>query len=425
MSGYEQLTGDRRNHQTRLRGHIRVVGLLAFLALLAPLSLFAAQPALFAVGDVHGDFDDFVAILQKTGLIDDMHHWHGGKLTFVQVGDLLDRGPKERQVMDLIMALEPEAKTAGGRVVSLLGNHEVMNIMGDLRYVTPAIYATFADAKSEDRRRSAWREFTKWRAEHAAILVNVPSMLNATEETWMAEHPAGFVEQREAFSPNGEYGKWLRKHDVILKLNGFVFLHGGLDEISAAVGIDAINSRIHDEIKTFDTTRQYLVDQKLVLPFFTLSEITAVARAQIQHEQASGVPADKQLSPHISGFISVGQWMAMAANSPLWFRGYDDWMEQEGDAKVTQILKESDAKAIVVGHTVQRTRQIRSRFGGRVFLIDTGMLSSYFPDGRPSALEMDSDGEIAAQYLDQRVVLKAATPPSSVTPAASTGNTPH
>ncbi len=98
----------------------------------------AAANSVVAIGDVHGDFDDFVTILQKAGLIDEQHHWTGGKTTFVQVGDLLDRGPKPRDVMDLMMSLEKEAPKAGGRIVGLLGNHEMMNIMGDLRYVTPA-----------------------------------------------------------------------------------------------------------------------------------------------------------------------------------------------------------------------------------------------------------------------------------------------
>ena len=87
--------------------------------------------AIVAIGDVHGDFDDFVGILQRTGLIDKQNHWNGGNATFVQLGDLLDRGPKPRDVMDLMMALEKEAAQSGGRGVSLLGNHEAMNIMGD------------------------------------------------------------------------------------------------------------------------------------------------------------------------------------------------------------------------------------------------------------------------------------------------------
>src|SRR5579863_5190087 len=104
-----------------------------------------AEPvdAVVAIGDVHGDFDDFVAILQRSGLIDKQNHWAGGKATFVQLGDLIDRGPKPREVMDLMMALEKEAPGAGGRVATLLGNHEVMNIMGDLRYVTVENFASF------------------------------------------------------------------------------------------------------------------------------------------------------------------------------------------------------------------------------------------------------------------------------------------
>ena len=106
------------------------------------------REAVVAIGDVHNDFDDFVAILRRTGLIDQQNHWTGGKTRFVQVGDLLDRGPKPREVMGLMMSLEREAVQAGGQVVSLLGNHEMMNIMGDLRYVTPVNYASFADGNS-------------------------------------------------------------------------------------------------------------------------------------------------------------------------------------------------------------------------------------------------------------------------------------
>src|SRR5258706_11674861 len=118
----------------------------------------AVKPAesVVAIGDVHNDFDDFVAILRHTGLIDKQNHWTGGKTTFVQVGDLLDRGPKPREVMNLMMALEKEAAQAGGRVVSLLGNHEMMNIMGDLRYVTPMNYWSFAVSNSEHRKKAAF-----------------------------------------------------------------------------------------------------------------------------------------------------------------------------------------------------------------------------------------------------------------------------
>src|ERR1700758_4470734 len=52
-----------------------------------------AADAVIAIADVHGAYDDFVAILRHTGLIDQQNHWSGGKTTFVQTGDILDRGP--------------------------------------------------------------------------------------------------------------------------------------------------------------------------------------------------------------------------------------------------------------------------------------------------------------------------------------------
>src|SRR5438309_9213999 len=96
----------------------------------------AAANSVVAIGDVHGDFDDFVTILQKAGLIDEHHHWTGGKTTFVLVGDLLERGPKPRDVMDLMMSCEKAAPTAGWRIVGLLRNHEMMNLMCELRLGT-------------------------------------------------------------------------------------------------------------------------------------------------------------------------------------------------------------------------------------------------------------------------------------------------
>ena len=64
-----------------------------------------------------------------------------------------------------------------------------------------------------------------------------------------------------------------------------------------------------------------------------------------------------------------------------------------------------NAAHIVVGHTVQRSGRIRPRFGDKVFLIDTGMLSSYYPGGRASALEICGDSKFTAKYMDQQVML--------------------
>ena len=95
----------------------------------------------------------------------------------------------------------------------------------------------------------------------------------------------------------------------------------------------------------------------------------------------------------------------MRPDGPLWFRGYDQWTDEEGAAQLGKILDAYDAAHVAVGHTVQRSGRIRPRFGDKVFLIDTGMLSSYYPGGRASALEICGDGKFTAKYMDQQVAL--------------------
>ena len=96
-----------------------------------------------AVGDIHGAFDEFVAVLRGTGLVDAELSWTGGTTHLVSVGDLLHRGDYGRQVIDLVMRLQREAAEAGGAVHVILGNHEVMSLTGDLRYVSAGDYAQF------------------------------------------------------------------------------------------------------------------------------------------------------------------------------------------------------------------------------------------------------------------------------------------
>jgi hypothetical protein len=361
--------------------------------------------AVVAIGDVHGDFDDFVAILQRTGLIDAQHHWTGNKATLVQVGDLLDRGPKPREVMDLLMTLEKEAPKAGGRVVSLLGNHEMMNLMGDLRYVTTENYASFADSNSEERRRSAYQQYVKWRSSHVPLIAELPQPMELTEAEWMARHPAGFIEHREAFSANGSYGKWLRQHSAVAKIGDVIFLHGGIHPNVAHLELDTINAHIRDEIKAFDSAKQDLLDQNVILPFFTLQEISAAVQAELTAERKSRVPTDEQRQARLVRFLEYGEWLSVRVDGPLWFRGYDQWSEEEGAAQIGKVLESYNAKAIVVGHTVQKGGRMRPRFGNKVFLIDTGMLSSYYPGGRASALEIQGGAKFTAEYMDQQVVL--------------------
>jgi hypothetical protein len=392
-----------------------------------------AQEPIVAVGDVHNDFDDFVAILGRAGLIDKQNHWAGGRSTFVQLGDLLDRGPKPRDVMDLMMALEKEAPQASGRVVSLLGNHEMMNIMGDLRYVIPVNYASFADASSSERQKAAYGEYVEWRTSHASLLAELAQPLELTETEWMARHPLGFVEQRQAFDPKGKYGEWLRGHSAVAEVEGVMFVHGGIHPSLSSTKLEAINDRIHSEILKFDSLKQYFQNEKIILPFFNFQEIIAVLQAEASAELKSRVSPSKEREAKIKEFLSLADWLSVRVDGPLWFRGYDVWSEQEGAPQISEILEAYKATHIVVGHTVQKAGRIRPRFGNRVFLIDTGMLSSYYAGGRPSALAVCGGSKFVALYLDGQVVLPgspgaAASDNTAVSTAdkiCSATETPH
>src|SRR5258706_158556 len=126
--------------------------LAPFVLLAAFIPFDAAPPArIVAIGDVHGADVAFLSILQRTGLIDSQRRWAGGTTVFVQTGDFMDRGPGDRAVMDLLMALEAQATASGGRVQTLLGNHEVMNLLGENKDVAPEVFQSFADDRSESR----------------------------------------------------------------------------------------------------------------------------------------------------------------------------------------------------------------------------------------------------------------------------------
>ena len=141
--------------------------ILVSAALLLQAVVAAAEPAspyrftgvdrIVVFADVHGAYDPLVALLRETGVVDESLRWSGGRTHLVGLGDLVDRGPQSRQVLDLLMRLEGEAAAAGGAVHQLLGNHEVMDLAGDLRYVSPAEYAAYAGPQEDAGREAAWK----------------------------------------------------------------------------------------------------------------------------------------------------------------------------------------------------------------------------------------------------------------------------
>lgn len=307
-----------------------------------------------AVGDLHGDHANYMATLRAAGLVDGRGRWAGGTTHLVQTGDIADRGPDTRRIIAHLARLSREAERRGGRVHALLGNHEAMNVLGDLRYVDPGEFEAFVDGRSPARRAryfqaliDALRRSDPER--HAAL----PPDFRAQ---WERDHPLGWVEHRLAWDPRldpqGELFRWTARTKVAVRLNDLVFVHGGIG------GAYCGNS------------------------LASLTELAQAALRRADPEQA-GILADER--------------------GPLWYRGLAGVAPATPPEMVDAILARHGARRIVVGHTTTGG-VVWPRLDGRVILIDTGIGAAY--GGRIGWLEATPEGMFAG-YPGGRVPLPA------------------
>lgn len=232
--------------------------LLAFAAALlsGPAPAQPAQPApsrIVAIGDLHGDNDAWQAIARASGLVDAKGRWSGGTTTLVQLGDVADRGPDSLKIIRHLIKLQGAAPRKGGRVFVLVGNHEAMNMTGDLRYVHPGEFKAFTDRDSNARRERVYEANRKAieAAYHARDLSLEPA---AIKELWIKATPLGMLEHQAAWRPDGEIGKWILADPAVLKLGDTLFVHGGLSAKYASLPIDEINRQVVAALKAQDET---------------------------------------------------------------------------------------------------------------------------------------------------------------------------
>jgi hypothetical protein len=327
---------------------MRHAGLLAWI--LAVASAATAQPAarIVAVGDVHGDFEMFVTLLRSAGVIDAANQWSGGNTILVQTGDVLDRGAESRKVLELLTALEKQAERAKGKVHALIGNHEAMNVYGDLRYVSAEDFTSYKTADS-----AAYRDRV-----YEALSNPTQKDNRDYRKKWYDEHPLGWAEQRQAFAANGKYGRVLLEHDAIVKVNDILFLHGGITAKYASTPIATLNRRIRAELKDFRMLE-------------------------------GGVVLDPL--------------------GPLWDRGLaQDPESPETSGLVASILASYGVSHIVLGHT-PTAGAVVPRFGGKVILIDVGMSKVY--NSSPACLIVE-DGKFFAMHRGVKLPLPDGVDPA-------------
>ena len=176
-------------------------------------------------------------------VIDESLHWKAGTTHLVSLGDLMDRGPDSRKVLDLLMRLEREARDAGGALHLVLGNHEVMNIAGDLRYVSGAEYAAYAGSEDDKLHDEAWQ----------LVLQHEAAASRAEFDT---AFPQGYFAKQRAFEPTGEYGAWLLTKPFLIVVNDTAFVHAGLPEMVTRLGLEGTNAALRTELGDYLQTWQ-------------------------------------------------------------------------------------------------------------------------------------------------------------------------
>ncbi len=333
---------------------------------------FEGVERIVVFADVHGAYDPLVAILRETGVVDASLRWSAGHAHLVGLGDYMDRGPDSRRVLDLLMRLEVEAAAAGGAVHLLLGNHEVMNLSGDLRYVSPPEYAAYAGAEDAAGREAAWQ----------AILTRDPA---ASRDEFETAFPAGYFGHLAAFAPEGRYGRWLADKPVLIVIDDTAFVHGGLPPLVARLGLDGTNDLLRDEFHRYLEAWRGIADTLgLVRPVGFQERPEALA--------ARGAPAQSE------SIARLQDGPLFTPDGPTWYRGQALCYPLTEAANLDAALAKLGASRVIEGHTVSPTGRVLDRFDGRVVLLDTGMLASAY-HGRGSAMVFE-DGRWSVAYAD-------------------------
>jgi 3',5'-cyclic AMP phosphodiesterase CpdA len=327
--------------------------------LCAGLPSAAQAERIVAIGDLHGDYAAFTEILEAAGIADDKGRWTGGDATLVQTGDVTDRGADSLKIIHLLEKLEDAAPKKGGRVVALLGNHEAMNITGDLRYVDPGEFAAFRTSTSDalrDRVFEATKDsivayYRQWDATLAE---------SAAKQKWLADNPVGKMEHRVAWQPSGEVGKWYAEKPAIVKIGDTLFVHGGISVETAARPFADVNAEIRSELAKGESFASSILNDELGPLWY---------RGNVQRDPPGESIAGEPPPPER---ISIAD-------------------------ELTQVLAAYGAKRLVVAHTPHLPGIVATE-GGRLVRIDTG-ISAYY-GGVHSYLELE-DGRATAWRKDQ------------------------
>ncbi|KAG6516932.1 shewanella-like protein phosphatase 2 [Zingiber officinale] len=296
-----------------------------------------APSRLVAIGDLHGDLPKSLQALSLAGLVDPFSaRWTGHDAVAVQVGDVLDRGGDELRLLYLLHRLKLDAARAGGALLTLHGNHEIMNACGRFRYVTPAGLDEFKRWGFWYRSGLAMKRLCADLESPRDPFKGVPkSFPGIKEEFW-----EGIRARIAALRPNGPIAaRFLAGNQTVLVIGESVFVHGGLLQRHVDHGLEKINEEV---------------------------------RKWIMGLSGSHAP------PYLQGREGV-----------VWLRNFSDGSNCDCSHLEEVLAMIPGARRMVMGHTIQE-QGINEVCDARAIRIDVG-LSRGCSDGLPEVLEI-SDG---------------------------------
>ena len=274
---------------------------------------FTGVSKIIAIGDIHGSFDKLISLLVEFEIIDSNLHWNWGDGHLVIPGDIFDREAGVNEALWFVHQLEKEAKQNGGRVHFLLGNHEVMVLRGDIRYVN--------------------EKYTQVVSQKLKIKVS------------------------DLYGPDSELGRWLRTKNVVEKINDIIFVHGGISPELPKRGytIQMVNERIRDSLDVRDYTiqleeelqflygykgplwyRGLIMDWKGI-PMADKGQVKAV----LNHYDASAIVVGHTIMDRITGLygglvyaIDTGIYKGSQGEALLWENGLFYRMNVSGEKEL-------------------------------------------------------------------------------------------
>lgn len=248
-------------------------------------AIYETNSPIIVMSDLEGNYKAFRDFLITNDVITPALDWHFGSGHLVLLGDMVDRGFSTTQLLWLIYKLEQEAKEVGGKVHFIVGNHEIKNMQGNIR--------------------SAANKY-------------IPI--------------AGFLEKSssELLGKNAFLGQWLATKNTVERINGHLFVHGGIHPKIASEGI-------------------------------TIDEINSLNRQYYRRMYYPGI-ADERTSMIIS-----------TETGPAWYRGY--FKDDISQAVFDSTLGFYEAKSVTVGHTLQF--RVNSQFKGKLFAVDVKHPNDY------------------------------------------------